>query len=73
MTVVLYKDNTEGLMSAKDVTLEHLDFLRALFAPWCVRGIVNLACAARGWRDPVDAIVVDKGEGSRCIDLGDQG
>ena len=70
VTVVLNTFYGEDLVSAKDVAL--LDFLRALFAPWCVRGIVNLACATRGWHNFVDAIAVDKGKGPRYIDLRDR-
>ena len=47
--VVLYTPQRGKLMSAKDMALGHLDFLRALFAPWCVRGIVSLACVAGNW------------------------
>ena len=64
LTVVLYAPHREGLpvMSAKNVALKHLHFLRALFAPWCMRGIANLACVAGGSDRCVDAIAVDKGE-----------
>ena len=72
VTVVLCSDHGEGSMSAKPVTLGHLDFLRALFAPWCVRGIVNLASTVRRLGGFVDTIAVDKGEGPHLIDLPDR-
>ena len=58
---------------AKDVALKWLDFLRALFAPWCVRGIVNLACVADSISGFVDTIAADKGEGPHFIELRDRG
>ena len=69
VTIVLFDFNPAQLMSAKDVTLKWLDLLRALFAPWCVRGIANLACFASSPWGGIVAIAVDKGEGPRYIDL----
>ena len=67
-TIVLFDFNPAQLMSAKDVALERLDLLRALFAPWCERGITNLTCTAitesASWE-----VVVDKGDGPRFLDL----
>ena len=63
VTVVLYTPLQEELMSAKDVALGHLDFLRALFAPWCVRGIVSFACAVLDRTDHGVVTVVDEGKG----------
>ena len=74
VTIVLCSDHRQGSMSAKPVMLGHLDFLRALFAPWCVRGITNLACIARVWASNcVDAIAADKGEVPCFFDLRGQG
>ena len=68
VTVVLSSIFQEGLVPAKDVALKRLDFLRALFAPWCVHGIANLACAistnSRSWE-----VAVAKGKATRYIDL----
>ena len=69
VTVALNAFYREDSVPAKDVALEYLDFLRALFAPWCVRGIVSLACVASDRNDLVDAIAVDKGEGLHFTDL----
>ena len=72
--VVLYDAHGKRLVPAKDVVLKWLDFLRALFAPWCVRGITNLACIARVWASNcVDAIAADKGEVPCFFDLRGQG
>ena len=74
VTVVLCLRGRKRLVSTKDVPLKHLDFLRALFAPWYVRGIANLACAicssglSFSWE-----VAVDKGEGPRYIDLRGRG
>ena len=46
VTLVVYCPGPQTLMSAKDMALKRLDFLRVLLAPWCVpvRGIVSLTC-----------------------------
>ena len=62
MTVVLY--NRESMsVSVEALVLGPLDFLRALFAPWCVRGIVSLACALHDDFDKRLNAVVDDSEG----------
>ena len=66
VTVVLYGADREGSAAEKDVALKLLGFLRMLFAPWCVRGIVSLACVARASTRSLD-VVVDKGEGPPSI------
>ena len=71
VTVVLFPLHREELMSAKYVALKWLDFLRALFAPWCVRGIVSLACVIRdSAKKSLDA-VVDEGKGLRSFKRSD--
>ena len=70
VTVVLDACYREELVSAKHRELKWLDFLRALFAPWYVRGIANLACVTRT-KDQSWHVAVDKGEGPRRIDLQD--
>ena len=72
VTLVLEAFYGEKMVSAKDMELEHSDFLRALFAPWCVRGIVNLASTVTGLSGFVDTIAVDKGEGPHLIALPDR-
>ena len=66
VTVVLYTAGEKESKSPNNPALEFLVSLRALFAPWCVRGIVNFVCAARPLSQPLD-VVVDKGEGLRSI------
>ena len=67
VTVVWYNGRNRGVMSAKDVALKHLDVLRALFAPWRVRGIVSLACAIYNAVDKCLDAVVDEGKGLRSF------
>ena len=51
----------------EDLVLGPLDFLRVLFEPWCVRGIVSLACALHDDFDKRLNAVVDEGKGVRSI------
>ena len=68
VTVVLYNVNREAMsVSAEDLVLGPLDFLRALFAPWCARSIVSLACALHDDVDKRLNAVVDEGKGIRSI------
>ena len=66
VTIVLHNDDEESI-SMEDLVLEPLDFLRALFAPWCVRGIVSLACAIHDNVDKRLNAVMDEGKGLRSI------
>ena len=69
VTVVLFFPPGDGLVSAKDLAIESLDFLRALFAPWYVRGIVSLACVVNEYTKLRLDAVVDEGKGLRPIKL----
>ena len=68
VTIAPYAPHREGLVSAKDQALKLIDFLRTLFAPWCVRRIVNLVCSVRCLSGSDGVVVVDKGEGPRCVE-----
>ena len=69
VTVELYDDRRQQkMMSAKDMPHKRLGFLRALLAPWYVRGIVSLACVLRSSPQSFDA-VVDGGKGLRWLEL----
>ena len=67
VTVVLYNGRSRGVMSAEDQALEFSDFLRALLAPWCMRGIVSLACVIHDYVNKCLYAVVDEGKGLRSI------
>ena len=68
VTVVLYNVNRKSMsVSVEDLVLGPLDFLRALFAPWCARSIVSLACALHDDFDKHLNAVVDEGKGVRSI------
>ena len=67
VTVALNAFYEEDSVPAKDVALEYLDFLRALFAPWCVRCIISLACVITDSPKRCVDAVVDEGKGLRFI------
>ena len=65
--VVLCACQWKHRMRVKDLALNSLIFPHALLAPWCMRGVVNLACIIRAPGEPV-IIVLDKWEGPRCLE-----
>ena len=68
VTVVLYGDNLNKSISAENLAIKLLVFLHALFAPWCVRGIVSLACTVQDSDTFIDAVVYDR-KGVRWLKL----
>ena len=59
VTVVLHDSRVKTSIPADHLALELLGFLHALFAPWCVRGIVSLACTIRRSNMFTHALVYD--------------